>query len=591
MRDLGRALVKTHDYHEAIEYYLEASKIDEKNVNNQTVVYYWQMMEDYIDLMYLLARNSDGNLEEKIGKNITLKEQIQINIKKINAYLSKYNEIHLKSILAKFRFFLSKVLKYLYMESKGNEEFQKKEIFKQLEEATKLQKEVLNKVKEANIDDQIKEAKDFLSQIWFEIGEYYERIETKLDNCEKSYLESVNNDNTNIQALLGLSYTLMNRGKYTEAQNYINLLLKEDESNEEALALLVSVLNAKKDNESALDYLVGMIQKQPNSYHLIELYISILLRSGDISNAKDILYKSEKTLKFTYTPGLYFCKGLYHKYLGETNKALLEFSKAKNDEEYGIKCIEQILEIYMNPDCDVLLINLDLPWNQKNIKGLLNYSTDDIDLDMVNFLLRELKSRRDDDRTKVYEMYGIILSKDPDKISEKIAELKEILDKNSNNLPVYIAYIMGNLILQNFEEVKNGLNILNKLSLNIKYYSDYERGFLIMAYLFMITDNLKKAEEALQKVIMLNLAQFKGYEFLALIKEKENKSEEACACYEKAWEYSNKNNASIGYELSVSYLNGKQYVKAMNVCNEIKRKFKEYPIDNLIQQAKNGLAS
>ena len=591
MRDLGRALVKTHDYHEAIEYYLEASKLDEKNVNNQTVVYYWQMMEDYIDLMYLLARNSDGTLEEKIGKNITLKEQIEINIKKIQAYLAKYNETHLKSILAKFKFFLSKVLKYLYMESKGNEEFQKKEIFKQLEEATKLQKEVLNKMKEANIEDQIKEAKDFLSQIWYEIGQYYEIIEPKTDNCEKSYLESVNNDNTNIQALLGLSYTLMNRGKYTEAQNYINLLLKEDESNEEALALLVSVLNAKKDNESALDYLVGMIQKQPNSYHLIELYISILLRSGDISNAKDILYKSEKTLKFTYTPGLYFCKGLYHRYLGETKKALLEFSKAKNDEEYGIKCIEQILEIYMNPDCDILLINLDLPWNQRNIKGLLNYYTDDIDLDMVNFLLRELKLRRDDDKTKVYEMYGIILSKDPEKINEKIAELKEILDKNSNNLPVYIAYIMGNLILQNYEEVKNGLNILNKLSLNIKYYSDYERGFLIMAYLFMITDNLKKAEEALQKVIMLNLAQFKGYELLAQIKEKENKVEEACACYEKAWDYSNKNNASIGYQLAVNYLNGKQYVKAMNVCNEIKRKFKEYPIDNLIQQAKNGLAS
>ena len=84
MRDLGRALVKTHDYHEAIEYYLEASKLDEKNVNNQTVVYYWQMIEDYIDLMFLLARNSDGSLEEKIGKNITLKEQIEVNIKKIN---------------------------------------------------------------------------------------------------------------------------------------------------------------------------------------------------------------------------------------------------------------------------------------------------------------------------------------------------------------------------------------------------------------------------------------------------------------------------------------------------------------------------
>ena len=562
MRDLGRALVKTHDYHEAIEYYLEASKLDEKNVNNQTVVYYWQMMEDYIDLMYLLARNTDGSLEEKIGKNITLKEQIEVNIKKINSYLAKYNETHLKSILAKFKYFLSR-----------------------------LQKEVLNKVKEANILDQIKEAKEFLSLIWYEMGEYYENIDPKTDNCEKSFYESVNNDNTNVQALLGLSYTLMNRGKYTEAQNSINLLLKEDESNEEALALLVSVLNAKKDNESALDYLVGMIQKQPNSYHLIELYISILLRSGDISNAKDILYKSEKTLKFTYTPGLYFCKGLYHKYLGETNKALLEFSKAKNDEEYGIKCIEQILEIYMNPDCDILLIDLDIPWNQNGSKGLLNYNTDDINLDMINFLLRELKLRRDDDKTKVYEMYGTILSKDPDKINKKISELKEILDKNSNNLPVYIAYIMGNLIVKNFDEVKNGLNILNKLTLNIKYYSDYERGFLIMAYLFMMTDNLKKATESLEKVIMLNLAQFKGYELMALIKEKEGKFEESCACYEKAWEYSNKNNAGIGYQLAISYLNGKQYVKAMNVCNEIKRKFKEYPIDDLTQQAKNGLAS
>ena len=589
MRDLGRALVKTHDYKEAIEYYLEASKMDERMINNQTVVYFWQMMEDYIDLMYLLARNTETSNDEKIGKIINLKEQIELNIKKINGYLTKYNETHLQSILAKFKYILSKVLKFLYLEKK--EEIQKKDIFKQLEESTRLQKDVLIKLKESKIEDQIKKAQDLLSQIWYEMGQYYEIIDTKLDNCEKSYLESVNNDNTNIEALLGLSYVLMSRGKYTEAQNYINMLLKEDESNEEGLALLVSVLNAKKDNESALDYLVGMIQRQPNSYHLIELYISILLRSGDISNAKDILYKSERTLKFTYTPGLYFCKGLYHKYLGETNKALVEFSKAKTDEEYGIKCLEEILEIYINPDCDILLINLDTPWNQKTSRNLLNYNTDDVNLDAVNFILRELKLRRDDDRTKVYEMYGTILSKDEERIKEKINELQNILSKNQNNLPVYIAYIMGNLIIKNFEEVKNSLNIMNNLTLNIKYYTDYERGFLIMTYLFMLTENFKKAEEAIEKVLTLNIAQVKGYEYLAMIKERENKLEEACASYEKAWEYSNKNNASIGYQLAVNYLNGKQYVKALNVCNEIKRKFKEYPIDDLALQAKNGLGN
>ena len=269
MRDLGRALVKTHDYREAIEYYLEASKMDERMINNQTVVYFWQMMEDYIDLMYLLARNTETNNDEKIGKFVTLKEQIETNIKRIDSYLSKYNEIHLQSILAKFKFILSKVFKFLFLEKKG--ELQKKDIFKQLEDSTKYQKDVLNKLKDSKIEDQIKKAKDLLSQIWYEMGQYYEIIEPKPDNCEKSYLESVNNDSTNIQSLLGLSYALMSRGKYSEAQNYINILLKEDESNEEALALLVSVLNAKKDNESALDYLKDMIQRQPNSYHLIEL--------------------------------------------------------------------------------------------------------------------------------------------------------------------------------------------------------------------------------------------------------------------------------------------------------------------------------
>ena len=70
---------------------------------------------------------------------------------------------------------------------------------------------------------------------------------------------------------------------------------------------------------------------------------------------------------------------------------------------------------------------------------------------------------------------------------------------------------MGNLIIKNFEEVKNSLSIMNNLTLNIKYYSDYERGFFIMTYLFMLTENFKKAEEAIEKVLTLNISQVKGY--------------------------------------------------------------------------------
>jgi tetratricopeptide (TPR) repeat protein len=143
--------------------------------------------------------------------------------------------------------------------------------------------------------------------------------------------------------------------------------------------------------------------------------------------------------------------------------------------------------------------------------------------------------------------------------------------------------------MKNNTEVKNQLKIMEKITLNIKYYTDYERGFLIWAYLMMMNDNFNKAEDHIKKVLLLNKAQIKAYEYSAMIKYRQGKHEESCSKYEKAWEYSNTNNANIGHKLAVSYINCKQHIKALNVCNEIKRKFPNYPIDDVYQQAKNAL--
>ena len=591
MRDLGRALVRTHDYKEAIDYYMQSSEIDERGINNQNVLNYWEMINDFLDLMFLLARNSDENdPKAKNSKVSALKTQIETNIEKINKYIHKYDDYHLKSILARFKFMEAQVINSLYQEDKDS--VKKESIYGTLEETVKIEKEALSRLKELKDEKGKKESMEFLSQVWYQIGRYYELLEPKLEFCQKAYAESVKNDQTNTQALYAISNLLMKKGIYGEAQSYIDLLLHEDESNDDALALLVSVLNAQINKENALAYLENTIKRQPNSYHLIELYISILQRSGNLTNAKDILHKSERTLKYIYTPGLYYCKGLFYRNMGEINKALIEFSKAKTDEDYGIKCIEQILEIYMNPDCDILLINLDIPWNSKvDGKPLLNYFTNDLNLDAIYFLLRELKTRRDDDRTKVYATYVAILTKDINKINQNCGELQDILNKDQENLPAWIALIMAYLIMKKIKEAKTFLDIMDRITLNIKYYTDYERGYLILAYIMMMTDNFKKAEEYLTKVLSLNIAQIKAYEFFAMIRDKQGIYTEAVGYYERAWEYSNKNNANIGYKLAISYINSKQYVKALNICNEIKRKFKEYPIDDLALQAKNGLGN
>jgi hypothetical protein len=81
----------------------------------------------------------------------------------------------------------------------------------------------------------------------------------------------------------------------------------------------------------------------------------------------------------------------------------------------------------------------------------------------------------------------------------------------------------------------------------------------------------------------------KAYDYMGLIKEKQKLNNEACECYEKAWEYSNKSLPNIGHKLAACYLNNRQTIKTINICNEIKKKFKDYPIDELTLQAKNSL--
>ncbi len=204
-----------------------------------------------------------------------------------------------------------------------------------------------------------------------------------------------------------------------------------------------------------------------------------------------------------------FCKGLYYRYTGEINKALQEFSKSKTDENYGAKCLEQMLEIYINPDNDILLIYLDSPLdNQKysdssinsNENTLVNYKTTELNMQAIYFLLKELKMRRNDVKTQIYEAYVTILTKQKPLINNIIGNLQDILKKNQENLAAWVALAMANLITLRFNEAKTNLKIIEKSALNMKYYNEYERGLLLNAYIMIMSDNTKKAEETLIKL-------------------------------------------------------------------------------------------
>lgn len=191
---------------------------------------------------------------------------------------------------------------------------------------------------------------------------------------------------------------------------------------------------------------------------------------------------------------------------------MVEFSKSKTDEDYGAKCIEQMLEIYMNPDNNIMILDLESPFsnNLRAQSNILPFNTKDLNLDAIQFLLKELTLRRNDERTTVYEAYVAMLKRDKNLIQKAIGNLQDILTKSQENVSAWVALAIANMITLKTQEVKTNLKFIEKTSLNIKYYNDYERGILIFAYLMMITENFKKAEELLLKVINeLNVSQSK----------------------------------------------------------------------------------
>ncbi len=164
-----------------------------------------------------------------------------------------------------------------------------------------------------------------------------------------------------------------------------------------------------------------------------------------------------------------------------------------------------MLEIYINPDNNIMLLDLENPFsnNLKSSNGLLYYHTKELNLEAIQFLLKELRMRRYDEKTMVYEAYVSMLLKDKNSMEKSVNNLQDILNKNNENISAWVALAMMNLITLKFNEVKTNLRIIEKSSLNIKYYNDYIRGLLIYSYLLLIPENsnVKKAEDLLLKVI------------------------------------------------------------------------------------------
>ena len=181
IKDLGCSIVKMHDYDSAKEYYEDSLNRMKDTVDKNNLYSFYDIVDDYVSLLVKLAKVDASNYANV--KNV------------LNEYIRRMSkseldsDVKLKRKLSRLLFMLATVNKEI---KKSSNTVDDADIVDNFTKAIDLSKEVLFGYKDAMNETLIKTEKQFLSLLFYEVGQYYEINEGKLEYAEKSYLEAVN---------------------------------------------------------------------------------------------------------------------------------------------------------------------------------------------------------------------------------------------------------------------------------------------------------------------------------------------------------------------------------------------------------------
>jgi tetratricopeptide repeat protein 21B len=130
---------------------------------------------------------------------------------------------------------------------------------------------------------------------------------------------------------------------------------------------------------------------------------------------------------------------------------------------------------------------------------------------------------------------------------------------------------------QTGSKTRTYLKRLTKPTFNEDEEDDYERGYLLLASIYIENGKYDLAQGLLNKAIASNKSCCRAWELLGLIYEKEQSYKDASDCYERAWTLMGEKDPGVGYKLAFNYLKAKRNVQAVDVCHKVLTAHPTYP--------------
>uniref|UniRef100_A0A8C6SMK6 Tetratricopeptide repeat protein 21B n=1 Tax=Neogobius melanostomus TaxID=47308 RepID=A0A8C6SMK6_9GOBI len=506
---IGKALVKTHNYVKAINYYEAALKSGQQNFLRY-------------DLAELLMKMKQHERCEKVVHDA-------LDHDPVNDLAGLSDDCRYLVLLAKIQNKVGKNEKALLS----------------LQKARDVQAKVLKRV-QMEQPDAIPAQKQLAAEICSEIAKYY-TSQRGYEHAVKFYKEA-------------LVYCETDR-KVSEWARSVLLPAATNES-----------LVMKQDYEKAVFHYRQLLERQPDNYLAMFHLVDLMRRAGKLEEIPRFLELAEKHCPRTkQDPGFNYCKGLYLWYTGESNNALRHFNKARKDNDWGQNAAYNMIEICLNPDNATMggevFANLDEEMGNSTEKQ----ESDQLAVRTAEKLLKDLKPQTPGGQLqlRILESYCLLATKQKANMEKALNVFTEIANNEKEHVPALLALATAYMMLKQTPRARTQLKRLSKMNWAIEDADEFEKSWLLLADIYIHSGKYDMATELLKRCLHRNKSCCKAYEYLGHIMEKEQSFCDAALNYEHAWKYGNCTNPTIGYKLAFNYLKAKRHVDAIDVCHKV----------------------
>ncbi|CAL8141155.1 unnamed protein product [Orchesella dallaii] len=552
---MGQALVLTHQYSKAVNYYKEAVKND-----------------DNFSLRYDLA-----TLHLKLKQYDKAEKTIQqaLSDAKDGSLTSLIMEVKLLILLAKV------------LQGGGNANLAQQSLVRAKESQNRVLKRVVFE-QPSNVEEQ-KRQFCTISKLLGDVAEKQNEMEFAIKSLKEG-LEYCPND---WQCLVVLSKLYMKSGDHIHCQQTCQQLVKLKSGSAEASVMLGELFFRKFDFQSASFHFQQYLDHNPMHWQSLMWFIECCRRSGTLNEAEPYL-KAATTNADPNDPGLGYCQGIYEWYSGNANMGLKMLNKARKDPVYGPKALLVMIDIYVNPTGGVLGGDaLDSTTAENGSGDKADYR--DLTLNTAETLIRELnaKSTEEKFRRHVLECFVLLASKNKNKMEKAVQELSGLVTTELGRESVMLVYALstGYMFLKQTPRARNQLKRVVKAPWTVEDAEYLERCWLLLSDVYIQSSKFDLATDLIKKVLNFNKSCVKAYEYLGYIMEKEQAYADAAVNYEAAWKLTNNTNPAMGYKLAFNYLKAKRNTDAIDVCHMVLAKHPTYPKikKEIMDKARAGL--